>query len=167
MSEQCGSLRAASRSIAPTAELVSTVAQIRTRAGVSGFAEEAMSYMYGDGPGDNVVRFNVPRSDFPSPRCRRRRGGQSATASTFWQVEMSASKATVRLLAAVIFSMGIVLYPQDVRSQAGPYSTPATAETRFCAKPTKELEPPDCSFSNLKDCRAALKAKGGGRCYKQ
>src|SRR5436190_17665963 len=103
MSEQCGFLRAASRSIAPTAELVSTVAQIRTRAGVSGFAEEAMSYMYGDGPGDNVVRFNVPRSDFRSPRCRRRRGGQSATASTFWQVEMSASKATVRLLAAGSF----------------------------------------------------------------
>jgi hypothetical protein len=83
---------------------------------------------------------------------------------------MSGSKAMIRLIAALMFlSMTVVLYPQGsaVRSQAGPYSTPATAETRYCAKPTKETEPPDCSFSNIKDCRASLKAKGGGRCYKQ
>jgi hypothetical protein len=63
-------------------------------------------------------------------------------------------------------SMAIVLYPQAVQSQAIPYSTPATAD-RYCAKPSKQTEPPDCSFLNVKDCRASLKAKGGGRCYKQ
>src|SRR5262249_3774701 len=69
----------------------------------------------------------------------------------------------IRLLAALMFfSMGVVLYPQGVRSQTGPYSTPATKETRYCAKPTKETEPPDCSFSNIKDCRASLKARAVG-----
>ena len=77
------------------------------------------------------------------------------------------SKAMIRLLVTLMFlSMGMVLYPQDVRSQTRPYSTPA-APDRYCAKPTKETEPPDCSFANMKDCRASLKAKGGGRCYKQ
>jgi hypothetical protein len=85
----------------------------------------------------------------------------------YWAVEMSGPKAMIRLLATLmLLSMGVVLYPQGVRSQ-GPYSTPATTDTRYCAKPTKETEPPDCSFSNIKDCRASLKAKGGGRCYKQ
>jgi hypothetical protein len=76
---------------------------------------------------------------------------------------MSGSKATITRV--MFLSIGVVLYPQGVRSQA-PYSTPATAD-RYCAKPAKETEPPDCSFSNIKDCRASLKAKGGGRCYKQ
>jgi hypothetical protein len=65
----------------------------------------------------------------------------------------------------IFLSMGVVLYPQGVRSQT-PYST-AAAPDRYCAKPSKETEPPDCSFANMKDCRASLKAKGGGRCYKQ
>jgi hypothetical protein len=50
----------------------------------------------------------------------------------------------IRLLATLMFlSMGLVLYPQGsaVRSQA--YSTPAAADTRYCAKPAKETEPPD------------------------
>jgi hypothetical protein len=75
---------------------------------------------------------------------------------------MSGSKATVRLIATLMFlSMGVVLYPQGsaVRSQAIPYSTPATAD-RYCAKPSKETEPPDCSFSNINDCRASFKGKG-------
>ena len=73
----------------------------------------------------------------------------------------------IRLLVTLMFlSMGVVFYSQAVRSQTIPYSTPATAD-RYCAKPSKETEPPDCSFSNIKDCRASLKAKGGGRCYKQ
>jgi hypothetical protein len=47
------------------------------------------------------------------------------------QVEMSASKATVRLVGAVMFlSVGVVVHPRDVRSQAAPSSTPATVETR-------------------------------------
>ncbi len=68
--------------------------------------------------------------------------------------------------ALMFLSTAAVLYPPGVRSQT-PYSTPATTDIRYCAKPTKETEPPDCSFSNIKDCRASLKAKGGGRCYRQ
>jgi hypothetical protein len=70
----------------------------------------------------------------------------------------------IRLLAALMFlSMAVVLYPQSstVRSQAGPYSTRATAETRYCAKPTEETEPPDCSFSNIKE-RLSRELKGKG-----
>jgi hypothetical protein len=97
-----------------------------------------------------------------------RQGLSGKTTQICSAVEMSGSKATGRLITTLMFlSMGVVLYPQGVRSQTGPYSTPATKETRYCAKPTKETEPPDCSFSNIKDCRASLKAKGGGRCYKQ
>jgi hypothetical protein len=71
---------------------------------------------------------------------------------------MLVSKATLRLIATLMFlSMGVVLFPQGS----------AGAADRYCAKPAKETEPPDCSFSNIKDCRASLKAKGGGRCYKQ
>src|SRR6516165_4843656 len=59
---------------------------------------------------------------------------------------MSGSKATVGLIATLMFlSIGVVLYPQGVRSQA-PYSTP-TAPDRYCAKPVGALEPPDCTFS--------------------
>jgi hypothetical protein len=80
---------------------------------------------------------------------------------------MSGLKAAIKLIATLTFlSMGVVVYPQGVRSQA-PYSTPTTIDTRYCAKPTKETEPPDCSFSNIKDCRTSLQAKGGGHCYKQ
>src|SRR5689334_23485640 len=97
--------------------------------------------------------------------CRRGLSGNAT--QTCSQVEMSGSKATVRLIATLMFlSKGAVLYPQIVRSQAL-YSTTATTDIRYCAKPTKETEPPDCSFLNVKDCRTSLKAKGGGRCYKQ
>jgi len=71
---------------------------------------------------------------------------------------MSGSKPTVILIAALtLLSIDVVLYPQAA----------ANPETRYCAKPTKETEPTDCSISNIKDCRASLKEKGGGRCYKQ
>src|SRR5262249_53206188 len=66
----------------------------------------------------------------------------------------------IRLLVTLMFLMGVVLYPEVVRSQA-PYSTPA-APDRYCAKPVGALEPPDCSFSNMKDCRASLKARAVG-----
>ena len=92
--------------------------------------------------------------------CRRGLSGNAT--QTCSQVEMSGSKAAIKLIATLTFlSMGVVVCPQGVRSQA-PYSTPTTTDTRYCAKPTKETEPPDCSFSNIKDCRTSLKAKGGG-----
>jgi hypothetical protein len=71
---------------------------------------------------------------------------------------MSGSKATVWLIATTMFlSMGVVLYPQGT----------ANAADTYCAKAVGANAAPDCSFSNIKDCRASLKAKGGGRCYKQ
>jgi hypothetical protein len=71
---------------------------------------------------------------------------------------MSGSKATIRLIATMVFlSMGFVLYPQGS----------ANAADTYCAKAVGANAAPDCSFSNIKDCRASLKAKGGGRCYKQ
>jgi hypothetical protein len=70
---------------------------------------------------------------------------------------MSGSKATVWLVATTMFlSMGIVLYPRS-----------SNAADTYCAKAVGANAVPDCSFSNVKDCRASLKAKGGGRCYKQ
>ena len=70
---------------------------------------------------------------------------------------MSASKATIPLVATMmVLLMGVILYPQGF----------ANADT-YCAKPVGANAAPDCSFSNVKDCRASLKAKGGGRCYKQ
>ena len=56
----------------------------------------------------------------------------------------------------MVLLMGVILYPQGS----------ANADT-YCAKPVGANAAPDCSFSNIKDCRASLKAKGGGRCYKQ
>ena len=71
---------------------------------------------------------------------------------------MTGSKATLWLIATTMFlSMGIVVYPQGS----------ANAADTYCAKAVGADETPDCSFSNIKDCRASLKAKGGGRCYKQ
>jgi hypothetical protein len=71
---------------------------------------------------------------------------------------MTGSKATLWLIATTMFlSMGIVVYPQGSANGADTY----------CAKPVGATAAPDCSFSNIEDCRASLKAKGGGRCYKQ
>jgi hypothetical protein len=67
-------------------------------------------------------------------------------------------KVTVRLIAAItLLSTGFVLYPQG----------PANA-AKFCAEfrgstPTGH---PDCSFATLDDCRAHIRAGGGGHCYK-
>jgi hypothetical protein len=67
---------------------------------------------------------------------------------------MSGSKLMIRLVATMMFlSMGLVLYPQGS----------ASAADRYCAKPVGD-SPPDCSFSNMEDCRASLKGKGD--CYK-
>jgi hypothetical protein len=71
---------------------------------------------------------------------------------------MTGSKATLWLIATMMFlSMGAVVYPQGS----------ANAADTYCAKAVGANEAPDCSFSNIQDCRTSLKAKGGGRCYKQ
>jgi hypothetical protein len=78
--------------------------------------------------------------------------------STDREVEMSSLKVMIRLIATMmLLSMGFVLYPQGSANAA-----------MFCAElrgatPTGQ---PDCSFSSLKECRAKVKAGGGGHCYK-
>ena len=69
---------------------------------------------------------------------------------------MSRSKLAL-ISAMVVLSMGFVLYPQD----------PANAAT-FCAqlRGAKAAGQPDCSFSTLDTCRARVKHRGGGHCYK-
>jgi hypothetical protein len=47
----------------------------------------------------------------------------------------------------------------------GPVKSAASAADRYCAKSAEATAPPDCSFSNIKDCRASLKGNAG-RCYK-
>jgi hypothetical protein len=63
-----------------------------------------------------------------------------------------------RLLAAMILlSTGFVLYPES----------PANA-AKFCAqlRGTTAMGHPDCSFSTLDACRARVRHRGGGHCYR-
>jgi hypothetical protein len=59
--------------------------------------------------------------------------------------------------AMMLLSMGFVLYPQG----------PANA-AKFCAqlRGATATGHPDCSFSTLEACRARVKHRGGGHCYK-
>ena len=62
------------------------------------------------------------------------------------------------LIAMVmLLSMGFVLCPQDSANAA-----------KFCAqlRGAKAVGQPDCSFSTLDACRARVKHRGGGHCYK-
>lgn len=57
----------------------------------------------------------------------------------------------------MLLSMGFVLFPQDSADAA-----------KFCAqlRGAKASGQPDCSFSTLEACRARVKHRGGGHCYK-
>ena len=72
------------------------------------------------------------------------------------------SRSTLGLIAMMLLSMGFVLCSQDPASAA-----------KFCAQlrgATGGSEGvagrPDCSFSTLEACRARVKHRGGGHCYK-
>jgi hypothetical protein len=71
---------------------------------------------------------------------------------------MSSSKLLVWLIATMmLLSMGFVLYPQGSANAA-----------RYCAQlrgATAEGHP-DCSFSTLDKCRARVRHRGGGHCYR-
>jgi len=45
--------------------------------------------------------------------------------------------------------------------------SPANATTlrKYCAQLRSSSAPQDCEYKSLKECRASLKAKGGGHCY--
>jgi hypothetical protein len=77
---------------------------------------------------------------------------------THREVEMSSLKVMIRLIATMmLLSIGFVLYPQGSAHAA-----------MFCAelRGATATGQPDCSFSSLKECRAKVKAGGGGHCYK-
>ncbi len=70
--------------------------------------------------------------------------------------DMSTSKLAL-IVAMMLLSMGLVVYPQGSANAA-----------KYCAqlRGATETGHPDCSFSTLHACRAHVKHKGGGHCYK-
>jgi hypothetical protein len=69
---------------------------------------------------------------------------------------MSRSKPAL-IAVMVLLSMGFVLWPQYPASAA-----------KFCMqlRGSTAAGEPDCSFSTLDACRARVKHRGGGHCYK-
>ncbi len=69
---------------------------------------------------------------------------------------MARSKLTLTA-TMMLLSTGFVLYPL----------APANA-AKFCAqlRGSTVTGHPDCSFSTLEACRARVKHRGGGHCYK-
>ena len=67
------------------------------------------------------------------------------------------SRSRLALITMMILSMGFVLYPQDSAHAA-----------RYCAqvRGTTVGGQPDCSFSTMDACRARVKHRGGGHCYR-
>lgn len=57
----------------------------------------------------------------------------------------------------ILLAMGFVVYPQD-RADAA----------KYCAKlrGSSADAQPDCSFSTLDACRARVRHRGGGHCYR-
>src|SRR6516225_4098407 len=74
------------------------------------------------------------------------------------RLTLSSSKLPVWLIAMMmLLSMGFVLYPQGSANAA-----------KYCAQlrgATAEGHP-DCSFSTLDKCRARVRHRGGGHCYR-
>jgi hypothetical protein len=74
------------------------------------------------------------------------------------RLTMSSSKLPAWLIATtMLLSMGFVLYPQGSANAA-----------KYCAQlrgATAEGHP-DCSFSTLDKCRARVRHRGGGHCYR-
>jgi hypothetical protein len=67
------------------------------------------------------------------------------------------SRSKLALITMILLSMGFLLYPQDSANAA-----------KFCAqlRGAKAAGQPDCSFSTLDACRARVRHRGGGHCYK-
>jgi hypothetical protein len=61
------------------------------------------------------------------------------------------------IAVTILLAAGFVFYPHDSADAA-----------RYCAKlrGTSEMGQPDCSFSTLDACRARVRHKGGGHCYR-
>ena len=69
---------------------------------------------------------------------------------------MPSSKLAL-VAALTLLSMGFVLIPQGSANAA-----------KFCAqlRGSTAAGHPDCSFSTLEACRARVKHRGGGHCYR-
>ena len=67
------------------------------------------------------------------------------------------SRSKLALIAMFILSTCFVLYPRD----------PANA-AKFCMqlRGSTAAGEPDCSFSTMDACRARVRHRGGGHCYK-
>jgi hypothetical protein len=77
--------------------------------------------------------------------------------------DMSTSR--LALIAAMMLSMGLVIFPQgSVHAQDQGSTHPQGGVVRYCAK-IKGEEHPDCSFRHLGTCRAHVREMGGGHCY--
>ena len=61
------------------------------------------------------------------------------------------------IAATMLLSMGFLLYPQ------GPASA---AKFRAQLRGATATGHPDCSFSTLNACRARVRHRGGGHCFK-
>jgi hypothetical protein len=64
-------------------------------------------------------------------------------------------RSKLALIAAMLLS-GFVLYPQGASA------------AKFCAqlRGSTAVGHPDCSFATLDACRARVRHRGGGHCYK-
>jgi len=69
---------------------------------------------------------------------------------------MSTSKSAL-IATILLLATGFVLYPQDAASAA-----------KFCMqlRGATAAGQPDCSFSTLDACRARVRHRGGGHCFK-
>jgi hypothetical protein len=69
---------------------------------------------------------------------------------------MLRSKLTLAA-AMILLSIGFALFPQGSANAA-----------KFCAqlRGATAAGEPDCSFSTLEACRARVRHRGGGHCYK-
>jgi hypothetical protein len=69
---------------------------------------------------------------------------------------MSSSRLALTA-ATMLLSMGFLILPQGPASAA-----------KFCAqlRGATATGHPDCSFSTLEACRARVRHRGGGHCYK-
>jgi hypothetical protein len=67
------------------------------------------------------------------------------------------TRSKLALIAMFILSTGFVLYPRDSANAA-----------KFCMqlRGSTAAGEPDCSFSTMDACRARVRHRGGGHCYK-
>jgi len=78
--------------------------------------------------------------------------------------------ASVAVFAAPAFAQtsgtNAVPAPPNASATTQNQTVPKNAAT-FCAQHVGAHPKRDCSFSTLDECRASIRAQGGGRCYRK